>query len=214
VTTSRKSRREREAEARLRPLRHELIFDTRPTWDEAWMGVADVIAQRATCQRAQVGAVIVTKANRIVATGYNGPPARLWTRVDALDRDIEADCIIDCPRAMKEPAELDPGYDDCITIHAEMNALMFCDRNVREGGTLYVTGSVCFGCAKAVANSGLARVVFRLNREAEAHRNPQRVIDFLERSDLLVKVVETQPDGTPLPAIRGPQVKEYEEEPQ
>lgn len=56
-----------------------------------------------------------------------------------------------------------PGVPDygatCISVHAEANALMFCSRTQREGGTLYVTGISCLDCAKLVSNSGIVRVV-------------------------------------------------------
>lgn len=44
-------------------------------WDELWMGVADLVAMRSDCDRRQVGAAIVDRTQRIIATGYNGPPA-------------------------------------------------------------------------------------------------------------------------------------------
>jgi len=48
---------------------------TRPSWDETWLAVAGAVAKRSLCVRDQVGAVIVSPQQRIVATGYNGPPA-------------------------------------------------------------------------------------------------------------------------------------------
>lgn len=55
---------------------------------------------------------------------------------------------------------------------------MESDRSKREGGTIYVTSHVCFGCAKLIANSGLARVVVSTTDE-HAHRNPQASYRFL-----------------------------------
>jgi len=69
-----------------------------------------------------------------------------------------------------------------------MNALLYVDRTRIEGGTLYCTGSLCIGCAKAVANSGIARVVARVTPD-QAYRNPQVSINLLEMSGLVVKVV-------------------------
>lgn len=67
------------------------------------------------------------------------------------------------------------------------------DRTLREGGTIYVTSHVCYGCAKLIANSGLARVVVDADR-ADAHRNPLASYQFLlqcgleiELSDLVMR---------------------------
>lgn len=152
---------------------------TRPTWDETWMAVADTIGKRARCVRAQHGAVIVDTSNRIVATGYNGPPAG-WSWFDG-------PCSEGCPRAINGPK--DPlAYDDCVAIHAESNALMFCDRRERDGGTIYVNGACCLTCAKNVANSGLARAVIRVN-PGEDYRNPELGLTFMRQSGLEVVVV-------------------------
>jgi len=45
----------------------------RPSWDEYFMEIVELIKTRSTCLRRQVGALIV-KDKRILATGYNGAP--------------------------------------------------------------------------------------------------------------------------------------------
>jgi dCMP deaminase len=106
------------------------------------------MALRSACTRSQVGAVIVNSKNRIIATGYNGPPA-----------NSEVTCA-SCPRATIEGTV---GYGfGCISIHAEANALLFCDRSTIEGGSLYVNAVPCEDCAKLIANSGL-KTVFIIN---------------------------------------------------
>ena len=54
---------------------HEMILEdiVRPSWDEYFMGIVDLIKERSTCLRRKVGAVIV-KDKRILSTGYNGAP--------------------------------------------------------------------------------------------------------------------------------------------
>lgn len=142
------------------------------------MAVADVVAQRSPCSRAKVGAVIVDASNRIVATGYNGAPAKLAIRTSKPQpfnrRLLVGDCTEWCPHSTAD--EPSPCYDDCFSIHAEANALMFCDRREREGGALFVTSNPCWTCAKQVANSGLAAVWFRVDA---AYREPKKVRDFL-----------------------------------
>ena len=51
-------------------------MENRPSWDEYCMNLAVLTAQRSTCLRRQVGAVIV-KDKHIIATGYNGAPRGL-----------------------------------------------------------------------------------------------------------------------------------------
>lgn len=133
--------------------------------------MADVIAKRSLCTRAQVGAVIIDGSNRIVATGYNGPPAGFHHE--------ELPCSEWCPRSCKLTG-FDPGYNDCISLHAEANAISVCDRSSREGGTLYVNGHVCFNCAKLIANSGIQQVVVLASlADPAVHRNPTRSYEFL-----------------------------------
>lgn len=131
----------------------------RPNWDDTWLTVARVVAERSLCDRDRVGAVIVSATNRIVATGYNGPPGdfqhgnlscRHWCKRSQVDNGFRA------PEVVRELIAAD--YSDCPSLHAEANALSVCDRSVREGGTIYVTSDVCYGCAKLIANSGLVTV--------------------------------------------------------
>jgi dCMP deaminase len=169
---------------------------TRPTWDETWMNVAEVIKLRARCSRAQVGAVIVDVTNRIVATGYNGPPAG-WRGMiahmhpDDIPSDWYDNCVHWCQRSREGPTpETIRSYEDCPMIHAETNALSFCDRRHREGGTMYVTSPTCVACAKGVANSGLARVVMR-NDGDRKYRVGDGIngVEFMRGCGLTVKVV-------------------------
>jgi dCMP deaminase len=128
------------------------VRDLRPTWDKTWMNMAHVIAERSLCDRDKVGAVVVSATNRLLDTGYNGPPR-------GMPRD-ESGCANWCPRAavgLKRAPN--PAYDDCNSIHAEANALLFGDRSQRAYGTIYISSGVCSGCAKLIANSGLTRVV-------------------------------------------------------
>ena len=124
------------------------------------MTVARTMGQRSLCERDRVGAVIVSPENRVVATGYNGPPTGF--------AHMQRGCYLWCARAQKDNGFrapevvrelLEPGYIDCPSLHAEANALMVCDRRDREGGTIFVSSGICFTCAKLIANSGLHRVV-------------------------------------------------------
>ena len=117
----------------------------RPTWDEYFLGIAEAVAGRSDCVRDQVGAVVVGEDKRIRSTGYNGAPSGM------------AGCG-SCPRAVSDVA---PGscYSNCVAIHAELNALLYCDRSDLHGATLYVTRSPCYGCLKAIRATGVSKVV-------------------------------------------------------
>lgn len=144
---------------------------TRPPWDLVWMTVAQVMAERSLCDRDQVGAVIASETNRVVATAYNNPPA-------GFDHQGK-NCTAWCSRSRHGAG--DNSYFDCPSLHAEANALSVCDRSQREGGTMYVTTLPCMDCAKLIANSGLKRVVYEdtpTGRDRE-QRTDQSPIGFL-----------------------------------
>lgn len=121
----------------------------RPTWDEWGLGIAASVATRADCSRSQVGAVIVTREHRIVATGYNGAPSG------------QPGCLTDgaCPRAQ---TNVEPGtsYRNCISTHAEMNAVIRASWDDMDGSTMYVTREPCPDCAKVLAATPLIRAVW------------------------------------------------------
>lgn len=155
------------------------MTDTRPAWDQVWMEMADVIAKRSRCSRAQIGAVVVSVNQRIASTGYNGPASTF---------DVEGSCEKWCPRA-SGAAPLDNVYDSCPSIHSEANALLYVDRSRIEGGTIYITDVACLQCAKLISNSGVARVVMRVSSTA-AHRKPELTIEYLKRCNVNVTILE------------------------
>lgn len=137
-----------------------------------WIKVAEAISHRSKCSRAGIGAVIVGPDQRIVSTGYNGPPAgyaQASTRCDEF-----------CPRACL--SEVGNTYENCVSVHAEMNAIAYADRTRMEGGCIYVTGSICWDCAKVIANSGITSVVYAIDRD----RNNNKIETFLIESGLSV----------------------------
>ena len=143
------------------------------------MQVADAISRRSRCSRAQIGAVVVSKAQRISSTGYNGPASLFPT---------EDECMAWCPRAQGLTA-LDNTYDSCPSIHAEANALLYVDRSRVEGGTIYITDAACYQCAKLISNSGITRVVMRIGTRA-AHRLPDTTVEYFKKCNIEVVVIE------------------------
>lgn len=113
----------------------------RASWDEYFMNIARVVASRSTCDRKQVGAVIV-RDKTILSTGYNGS-------------------IRGLPHCSEVGHLLENGH--CIaTIHAEQNAIIQAAKNgvMIDRAAIYVTASPCWACFKSIANVGLLRVVY------------------------------------------------------
>ena len=113
----------------------------RPDWDTYFLDIAEAVARRATCPRARVGAVIVSREHRILSTGYNGAPP-------GSPHCEEVGCLLvdeHCQRAL----------------HAEVNAVAHAARHgvAIAGASLYVVGkSVCRECGKVLAATGIGQV--------------------------------------------------------
>lgn len=122
----------------------------RPSWDDYFMEIADVVATRSTCVRRRVGAILV-KDKRILATGYNGAPA-------GIQHCGEAGCL-------REKLEIPSGerHELCRGLHAEQNAIIQCAvHGVNlQGAVLYSTTQPCVLCSKMLINAGIKTIVFR-----------------------------------------------------
>lgn len=124
--------------------------------DEAYMQMAEVWARRSKSNRKQVGALIV-KDKQIISDGYNGLPAG----------DLDDVCEVEIPHDPADPFVYGDGRTLATkpeVLHAESNALAKIAENGgvgAQGGTLYVTMSPCFECAKLIKQSKIKRVVYR-----------------------------------------------------
>lgn len=152
---------------------------TRPNWDETWMAVATSMSERSKCVNRQVGCVIVTPENRPMAVGYNGPPADFKTNPGD-------SCNGFCERGATK--ERGTTYSNCVSVHAEANALLFADRRDYAGGTMYVTNPCCWDCAKLVANSGIKTLVVKQS-ERDAHYDNDTSLNFIRSCGITVKVI-------------------------
>ena len=116
----------------------------RPTWDEYFLDIAFTVAERSTCDRAHVGAVLV-RDKRILATGYNGSPMGLPHCDEVGHLIVDGHCVR--------------------TLHAEQNAIIQSALHgiSSEGATAYVTHQPCLTCAKMLINAGVRRVVYAGN---------------------------------------------------
>lgn len=145
----------------------------RPTWDEYFLQLADLVASRSTCLRRQVGAVLV-RNERIIATGYNGAPRRLKHCLD-----------IGC---LREEQGIPSGqrYELCRGVHAEQNAIInaaFYGIPTQDS-VLYCTNQPCIICARMIINAGISKVVHRGN----FHDN--LALDFLNEAGIELVLME------------------------
>lgn len=135
----------------------------RPSWDQTWYSIAETIALRSDCVSRQVGCVIVSEDNRTHWVGYNGAPGGY---PEAVKDPVESDGLPGCSSYCGQGREVLEGLRNpacepmtCVSVHAEINALIQSDRSRRLGGTAYVTAAPCMKCGSALANSGIKRVV-------------------------------------------------------
>ena len=122
----------------------------RPSWDQYFMEMAEVVRKRSTCLRRAVGAVIV-RDNRIMTTGYNGAPV-------GIEHCETRGCL-------REQLNVPSGerHELCRGLHAEQNAIIqaaYLGQSI-AGGTLYCTTQPCSICAKMIINVGIKRVVIK-----------------------------------------------------
>jgi dCMP deaminase len=120
----------------------------RPTWDEYFLQVAELVAKRSTCLRRRVGAVIV-KDRRILATGYNGAPSGLTHCID-----------IGC---LREKLKIPSGerHELCRALHAEQNVILQAVVHHIDisNSSLYATNQPCIICAKMLINAGVRKII-------------------------------------------------------
>ncbi|MBI2103395.1 dCMP deaminase family protein [Candidatus Woesebacteria bacterium] len=119
--------------------RHSI--EERPSKEQYYLNIASVVAERATCPRLHVGAVIV-KNDMIISTGYNGAPRGL-------------------PHCIEEGCDIQNGH--CVrTLHAEINSILQAayHGHSTKDAALFTNYLPCENCAKAIINSGIILVVF------------------------------------------------------
>jgi len=113
------------------------------TWDEYFMGVAQLSALRSKDPNTQVGACIVGSDNRILSVGYNGFPNG---------------CSDELFPWAREGAELETKYP--FVAHSELNAILNYRGGSLEGSKLYVSLFPCNECAKAIIQAGIRTVIY------------------------------------------------------
>lgn len=172
----------------------------RPTWDEYFMKITEIVGSRGTCDRGRQGCVI-TKNKHILTTGYAGSPIGI-SHCDEVGHEMHTVTHPDGSTSRH-----------CIrTSHGEQNAICQAARMgiALDGATLYCKMAPCYVCAKMIINAGIARVVCENDYHASKRSkeifaeagvqfkilNPETVTyaDMKPESAVSVKVTETKPE--------------------
>ena len=140
--------------------------DHRPDMNEYLMGIAIAVRKRANCLGSRIGAVIALHG-RIVSTGYNGTPQNM---PNCLDGGCHR-----CANRDKYPSG--SGYDLCICVHAEQNAILSAARFgiAIEGSTMYTTMRPCFSCTKEMLQAKVHEVYYLHDW---SHPNPAHKAEY------------------------------------
>lgn len=118
----------------------------RPTLEQTYMKVAEVMSERATCPRRKVGAVIVDADGYILSTGYNGQPRGF------------VHCSEDPCDGAHHPSG--HGLEACEALHAEQNAIARL-KEPFAAKTLYCTTAPCVACTKLALATGIETIIFK-----------------------------------------------------
>ncbi|KAI9836832.1 MAG: hypothetical protein M1819_000997 [Sarea resinae] len=120
----------------------------RPSWDQYFMRLAALAAQRSNCMKRRVGCVLV-RDRRVISTGYNGTPRNLRNCNEG-----------GCPRC-NDGNGAGVGLATCLCIHAEENALLEAGRErIREKTILYCDTCPCLTCSIKITQVGISEVVY------------------------------------------------------
>ena len=112
------------------------------SWEEYFMGLAILSAERSKDPSTQVGACIVDENNKIISVGYNGAP------IGYDDKDMTWE---------RHGDFLNTKY--AYVCHSELNAILNSKNNV-DGCKLFVTLFPCNECAKVIIQSGIKEVIY------------------------------------------------------
>lgn len=124
--------------------------ESRPSWGTYFMNITNLVAERSTCTRRAVGAVLV-KDKRILSTGYNGAPT-------GLKHCLEVGCL-------RERLGVESGkmHELCRGIHAEQNAIIQAAYHgvSVKGATIFCTNQPCSICARMIINAGIQKIYYQ-----------------------------------------------------
>ncbi|MBI5094211.1 MAG: dCMP deaminase family protein [Candidatus Hydrogenedentes bacterium] len=134
------------------------------SWNDYFMGIAILSAQRSKDPSSQVGACIVNAQNKIVGIGYNGFP--IGCSDEELPWDREAQSAYDT----KYP----------YVCHAELNAIMNKNSADLNGCRVYVTLFPCNECTKLIIQGGITKIIYLSDKyhDTDGVRAARRMLDM------------------------------------
>lgn len=149
----------------------------RPSWDEYFMSIAELVGSRATCSRGRSGCVIV-RDKRILVTGYVGSPVG-EPHCDEVGHEMHKVINDDATES-----------EHCVrTAHAEQNAISQAAKLgiSIDGATLYCHMTPCYTCAKMLINAGIKKVIVL----KDYHRG-KRSQDIFEHSGVVFQLLTNE----------------------
>jgi len=129
-------------------------------WDTYFMEIAKVVAKKSKDPSTKVGCVITTEDNKPVSFGYNG---------------FIAKCDEEC-MTFERPQKY------YLTIHAEMNALIFAHRSLKNC-KVYITHNSCENCLKHLLQAGVKEIIY------ETSNTNGKMIDK-EKQEAIVSMIK------------------------
>ncbi|WOG99398.1 hypothetical protein DCAR_0518746 [Daucus carota subsp. sativus] len=123
------------------------------SWDDYFMSIAFLSAERSKDPNRQVGACLVSENGVILGIGYNGFPRGC------------SDDKLPWSKKSKTGDPLETKYP--YVCHAEVNAILNTNHASAAGQRLYVTMFPCNECAKIIIQSGVSEVVYYVEKRLE-----------------------------------------------
>ena len=132
------------------------------SWDEYFMAVALLSAQRSKDPNTQVGACVANEQNKIVGVGYNGFP---WG------------CSDDELPWAREGTFLDTKYP--YVCHAEVNAVLNSITYNLNNCRIYVGLFPCNECTKIIIQAGIREIIYMSDKykATDTVRASKRMLD-------------------------------------
>jgi dCMP deaminase len=152
--------------------------ENRPSWETYFMNITNLVAERSTCLRRAVGAVLV-KDKRLLSTGYNGAPSNL-------KHCSEVGCL-------REQMGIESGkmHELCRGIHAEQNAIIQAAYHgvSVKGAVIYCTNQPCSICARMIINAGIVKIYYQSGYADDLAK------ELLAEANIELKQIESDDQG-------------------